>query len=375
MHNNPANPHIVMIHKAYPPWVGGIERHIRDISEELVQRGWQVSVLVGNDCHKYHEETINGVHVYRLARWGAVLSQPLLPGYYRKLRKLKPDIIHVHAPFPLGWFAPGFVFASTPVFCTWHSDIVRQRFLQPLYQPLERQFLQRCNCIIPTSEPLMNYSPSLQEFKDKCRVIPLALREEACNDPQITSRAKEIKKKYAGKIVLFVGRLVGYKGLPYLIEAMRGIHAHLLLAGEGILRNELEILAAQMGKDKIHFLGHVDEAEKTALYRAADVFVLPSIERNEAFGYVLLEAMQQGCPVISTDLPTGVIYVNQHDITGFVVPPRDAQSLADTLNRILTDDGLRKSLSYAAKAWIASKFNFERVMDKLEEEYERSRNF
>ena len=358
-----------MIHKAYPPWVGGIERHIQDISEELVRRGWRVSVLVGNDRRAYLEETINGVHVYRLARWGVVLSQPLLLGYFRKLKELKPDIIHVHAPFPLGWFVPCFVPASTPVFCTWHSDIVRQQFLQPLYRPFERRFLHRCNCIIPTSEPLMDSSSSLQEFKDKCRVIPLALRDELCDEQFITNRADEIKKKYTGKIVLFVGRLVGYKGLRYLIEAMRGIHAHLLLAGEGVLRNELEALANQVGKDKIHFLGHVEEAEKTALYRAADVFVLPSIERNEAFGYVLLEAMQQGCPVISTNLPTGVIYVNKQNITGFVVPPKDAQALANAINRILGDEVLRQNLSISAKARIAGEFNFGMVMDKLEEEY------
>jgi len=360
--------HIVMLNKAYPPWTGGVERHVCDISEELAQRGWRVSVLCGANVSFETREWNHGVRIIRVPRWGSLLSQPLLTRLFRRLEELKPDLVHIHVPFPLGWFAANQVFERIPIVAAWHSDIVRQRIFKPFFHPFEQLFLSRCDCIIPTSEPLMLSSRALRKHREKCVPIPLAARE---NGMKISPRSVEkIRQQYGAPIVLFVGRLVGYKGLPYLLRAMTNVNAVLLIAGDGSLRDKLERFAKKiLCSGKIRFLGHVPNEELGALRRAADVFVLPSIARSEAFGYALLDAMREGCPAISTNLPTGVSYVNQDGETGFVVPPRDSQALTEAINRLLSDEPLRRRFGEAAKARVEQYFMLDGAIKKLEKVY------
>lgn len=367
MTHSPERPHIVMLNKAYPPWVGGIERHVRDISEALSRRGWRITALVCNECGRESQEEQNGVRIVRMARRGTFFSQPLVLGYYKKLKALQPDLVHVHVPFPLGWKAAYSVDESIPMVCTWHSDIVRQRFLMPLLAPFEQRFLKRCARILPTSQPLLESSAALRYHAERCTVIPLAVPESVVDEEEITRHIQSIERDFPGPRVLFVGRLVRYKGLPYLIDAMKDIDATLLIAGDGPDRQKLQRYASS--NSNIHFLGSVSEAYKIALYRSAGVFVLPSISRNEAFGYVLLEAMGQGCPVVSTDLPTGVRYVNQDGETGFVVPPKNASLLANAINEILIDDNLRQTFSIDARQRVETHFQFDSTIDRIEKTY------
>lgn len=364
-------PHVVMLNKAYPPWIGGIERHVRDIGESLVTRGWRVTALVCNDQPLEVRESIGGVQVIRIPQWLRILSQPIVRGYFQCLRELEPDLIHVHVPFPLGWWTYHAVADRVPIICTWHSDIVRQRWMMPFLVPFQKRFLRRCNRIIPTSQPMLDYSSDLRAFHDHCTIIPLAVPPMPPeNESRISQRALELNQQYPNPIVLFLGRLVGYKGLPYLTEAMQSLNASLLIAGEGPLKQRLQTLACRLGIDsRIHFLDSVAEEEKYALYRAADVMVLPSISRNEAFGYVLLEAMQQGCPVISTDLPTGMRIVNQDGVSGFVVPPGDSRALAESIQKIVGDRALRERLSEGARERAAHLFRFDSMMDRIEAVY------
>jgi rhamnosyl/mannosyltransferase len=115
--------------------------------------------------------------------------------------------------------------------------------------------------------------------------------------------------------------------------------------------------------------GQVDDL--AALYHAAEVFVLPSIERSEAFGLVQLEAMAAGRPVVSCDLGTGVAWVNQHQVTGLVVPPRQPAALAAALNSLLDDPALRARLGAAGRARVLSHFTRERMVSEIEAVYRR----
>ena len=99
------------------------------------------------------------------------------------------------------------------------------------------------------------------------------------------------------------------------------------------------------------------------MYRACDVFVLPSVTRQEAFGVVQLEAMAAGKPVISTDLGTGVGWVNRNAETGFVVPPRDPVALREAIRRLLTDPHLQRSMGEAAMRRVRSAFTIEKMVD------------
>ena len=120
--------------------------------------------------------------------------------------------------------------------------------------------------------------------------------------------------------VLCVGRLVSYKGVEFLIRALESIKARLWIIGSGPLEASLKNLAREKGlADRIEFLGQLSDEEVVRYYHACDVFVLPSITNAEMFGVVQLEAMACRKPVISTNLPTGVPWVNQHGKTGYVL--------------------------------------------------------
>jgi rhamnosyl/mannosyltransferase len=177
-------------------------------------------------------------------------------------------------------------------------------------------------------------------------------------------RARDIRREANKAIVLFVGRLVPYKGVDVLLDALTGLDAVALVVGEGPARAGLEDRARELGvSSHVRFLGSVDDRELAALYRACDVFVLPSVTRQEAFGVVQLEAMAAAKPVVSTDLGTGVGWVNKDGETGYVVPPRDARALRDALAQLLNDSGLQKSMGEAAAKRIRSSFTLERMID------------
>jgi rhamnosyl/mannosyltransferase len=112
---------------------------------------------------------------------------------------------------------------------------------------------------------------------------------------------------------------------------------------------------------RVHFLGHLREEEVIAHLHACDVFALPSVTRAETFGVVQLEAMACGKPVISTNLPTGVPWVNRHQHTGLVVPPGDADALAAALTMLVSDAAMRQRMGEFAKARVEQDFLADRM--------------
>jgi rhamnosyl/mannosyltransferase len=114
----------------------------------------------------------------------------------------------------------------------------------------------------------------------------------------------------------------------------------------------------------VQFVGDVDQPTLTALYRACDVFVLPSVTRAEAFGMVQLEAMACSKPVISTLLPSGVPWVNRDGETGLVVPPLDVEALRLALQTLLSDPALRSAMGERGRARVLAEFSLERMVDQ-----------
>ena len=149
--------------------------------------------------------------------------------------------------------------------------------------------------------------------------------------------------------MLAVGRLVYYKGFDVLVRAMRLVDGRLVIVGEGPLEATLRAQAAAEGvSDKVTLLGEVQNADVAPFFAAADVFVLPSIARSEAFGIVQLEAMASGTPVVNTSLDSGVPWVSPHEVTGLTVPPNDPHALGVALERLLGDARLRERLGATA---------------------------
>lgn len=291
-----------------------------------------------------------------------------------KAYHLHADIVDLHMPYPPGDLAA--LVVDAPLVVTYHSDIVRQQRLLQIYRPLLLHTLQHAARIIATSAPYVQSSPFLRQYAEKCRVVPLSVDAQrfVSVDPDAVTR---VRGQHAidphARVVLSVGVLRYYKGLHFLLDAMRHVAATLLLVGDGPEREHLERLAAQYGiAHRVRFVGRVADADLPAYYHAADVFVLPSHLRAEAFGIVLLEAMASGLPVVSTELGTGTSVVNRHGVTGFVVPPAEPQVLARALHVLLANDQLRHRMGDHARERVLAHYTHERMVDATLAVYEEA---
>ena len=353
---------VLHIYKDYAPVVGGIENHIGLLAQAQRAQGIDARVLVTNTSAETIETTIHGVPVVKTGRQLNISSAPISLSFYGWLRRLEKgiDITHAHLPYPPGELGHLLLGSSRALVLSYHSDIVRQRVLGTFYSPFLRVLLRRANRISVASPAYIRTSPFLAPVADKCRVLPYGIDLSAFEaTPEIRQVAAELRARHAPKpLLLYVGKLRHYKGLNVLIEAMQQIDAHLLVIGSGMLEEEWRGQASALGlDDRISFLGELSDADKLIALYASDLFVLPSTNRAEAFGIVLIEAMACGLPLISTELGTGTSFVNQHEQTGLVVPPGDPDALAAAINRLLGDDELRKRMGAAALARVHAEFS------------------
>ena len=363
-----------MINKYYPPHLGGIEFHMRDLAEELASRdGVEVRAIVANEGGPRTTETLGGVEVTRLPRTFAYASTPVAPLmrstiHAEETRDDPPDLFHLHFPYPWGevsWLAAGGS-RRTPAVMTYHSDIVRQKTALAAYRPFLERVLDRVDLIIASSPNMVEHSEFLRPRADKCRVVPFGIHVERYADtPELVIRAAELKARHVGrKVILFVGRLVYYKGADVLVRAMEHVDADLVIVGRGPLESELrEYVVAHDMAHRVYFEPPLSDEDLAAWYRAADVFCLPSVARSEAFGLVQIEAHAAGTPVVSTDLTTGVPFANEHGVSGLTVPVGDVSALADALSSLVGDDELCERLGEQARTRALERFSVSRMAD------------
>ncbi|HLF90868.1 MAG TPA: glycosyltransferase, partial [Anaerolineales bacterium] len=318
---------ILHVYKDYYPILGGIENHIKTLAELEAQAGHHVTVLVTNPSTSNLQlplragparlpsrETMNGVHLIRTWRLATVASTPLTGGFLAELPRLKPDITHLHFPYPVGevsqWLTNLLLGGKRPYIITYHSDVVRQQNILRFYRPLMERILRGAARILPTSDRYMASSPTLSQLTDKCTVVPL------CVDPEPFASATPLVPPTGVPTLVFIGRHRYYKGLDTLIRAMpnlvtqQGLRPRLLVGGDGPMREAWERLAGELGvSDRVQFLGEVSDDDLPRFFASGDVFVLPANSRAEAFGKVLLEAMATGLPCVTTELGTGTSFV------------------------------------------------------------------
>jgi rhamnosyl/mannosyltransferase len=351
---------VLQIGKYYYPYVGGTENHLYTLVNEL-KKEVDIKILVSNVRFKTNIERDDGVSIYRLATLGRLFSLPLTFSLPFWLRRLNGDILHFHLPNPLAVISFFLARPSGKIIVSYHSDIVRQRFFSPLLNLFLLRFLKKAEAIIVTSKNLIDNSYILKRFRDKCKIIPHGIDlNKFILTPEVTKEAEEIKQKFGSPIVLFVGRLVYYKGLEYLLGAIRKIEVHLLVIGDGPLGKRLKKIAHNLGvSHKISWIGKIDNEKLAPYYYASDIFVLPSAIKAESFGLVQLEAFACEKPVISTNLLTGVPYVNLHRKTGLVIAPRDSEALARAITFLLTFEKLCKYYGQNGRRRLERKFTKE----------------
>ena len=352
---------VLHVGKFYPPAPGGMEKMVQLLCEGE-RPGVDSQVLVANTSARTVREAWRGVPVTRIASFGSIGSVGICPGFPFALAAAARDVTVLHEPNPVALVSDCVTFSHGPLVVWFHSEVVRPQWkYELLYRPFLRRVLSRASRIVVSSPRLAEYARELSDFRHKCVVIPFGLdTSHLAETPAIADRAAAIAREFPGPRVLFVGRLVPYKGVDVLIEAMASVQATCLIVGDGPLRGSLESHAASRGvSSRVRFLGGVSDADLAAHLHACDLFVLPSVTRQETFGVVQLEAMACGRPVVSTDLETGVPWVNQHETTGLVVRPGDAAALAAALTRLAGDPALRERFGAAGRARVASQFTVE----------------
>ena len=373
----PAPLRLVHVVQRYHPALGGAETHARAVAEEQARRGHDVTVATSAHPGAPREERVGGVRVVRFpARHfpGDYLLPPWLPmrGLDEFLARERFDLLHAHSyrfatieaaaaasratGRPLVVTAHGFYPPENALvaLARWRYDRARGR----------RALAAAARCVAVTRHEVAHYA-ALGVDPARVDVVPNGIPPSAFEPGD----GAGFRKRHAlkGPLVVFLARLSHDKGLRDLVAALpRAPGATLAVCGRDAgERAPSERLARRLGVlDRVRFLGPVDDPRDA--YAAADVFVLPS--HYEAFGIVLLEAMAQGRPVLSTT--AGGIPEVVGD-AGVLAPPRDPRALGDALARLLADPRERARLG-AAGAARARAFLWSEVVDRLEGSYERA---
>lgn len=361
---------ILHIGKFCPPKEGGIEIFSFDLLESLNKKGVEADLL----CYA---DNTTGYYYKSFRVWGCkqnikISSAPFSLDFIKIFKSIEGnyDLIHLHSPNPLGEILS--IISKKDIIIHWHSDIVRQKILYKFYKSFQQSALKKAKRIVVTSHNYLDTSQQIKNFKNKVVVIPLGLNPDKFNKMgSYDEKFEAIRDKIKGrKVVLAVGRIVEYKGFEYLVEAGKYLNSDtvIIIIGGGSLYEELENKIKKLNiEKKVHLVGRVESIN--AYMKNCDVFCLPSISRNEAFGLVLVEALYFGKPLVTTNVEgSGMNYVNIHNKTGLVVPPKNPKALAEALNRILSDMSLYRNFGENAKRRF-EEFHIDNISDRIIDVY------
>ncbi|WP_404401805.1 glycosyltransferase [Idiomarina seosinensis] len=391
---------ILHIGKYFAPFNGGIEQVNQSLAEHCTAAGDSVRVLAHQHQRArttrrflpvrrtltHPDEPVrrvltrqNEYHVTQSVTCATLMFtpiSPLFPWHLRQELKHNPDIIHIHMPNPSAFWLllmPGAKKAKWVVH--WHSDVIDEQASTALklfyrcYRPFERWLLRKADAIVCTSPNYAKYSDALVGFQDKVRVVPLGIdvegdvpreqsvRQDArCGEgardgADARSRKGARHERGACYEILTVGRLTYYKGHKYLLEAIhrlkkRGVEVQWNIVGSGEEEANLKRLTKELElEERVHFMGRLSDTELQQQFTGCDVFCLPSIERTEAFGIVLMEAMRAEKSCIVTDVPgSGMSYVVSDGVNGRVVKRCDAEALATVIEHAVNNPELWQQL-------------------------------
>ena len=357
------------------PERGGMETFIRDLTVEQARQGHTVTVL----CHQAAclrptvAERADGVEIIRCATLCTAAFAPLSPGFALRLRDVirqqRPEVIHLHLPNPAVLFH-SLLPRHTPLVVHWHADVQGSsngliRTLYQAYRLFEQRCLARTDRIVATSPDYLESSPSLRPWPDKCAVVPLGLDTDRYPEGNADRPHRPL--------VLGVGRLAFYKGFKYLVRAAALVpEADFVIAGRGPERRAIEGEISRQGlEERVSLPGEISDTELRRYLQTASLFCLPSIDRGEAFGVTLLEAMRYGLPLVTTAIPgSGTSWVNRDNVTGRVVAPFDPEGLAKAIRDILHNPGTAQRYGKAGRERLENNFRIDKTATAIKTIYE-----
>jgi glycosyltransferase involved in cell wall biosynthesis len=368
----------------FPPYQGGTGNVAWHNAAELARLGHEVDVFTAGPQEGETDTDVDpaGVRVHRLRPLVRVGNAPFLPGLFQALRPF--DLVHLHYPF---YFGAELVLAASrafgvPYVITYHNDVELAGHLASAprlhHRLVGRRVLAGARRLLFTTRDYgsTSFAASLAD-RPTSGELPNGVDVERFTPA--AGGGDEVRQRHGLEpglpLVLFVGSLDRahyFKGLPVLFEALRRLGREappLLVVGEGDLRPDYERRVAALGlAERVRFAGRVADPDLPRYYGAADLVVLPSVTRGEAFGVVLLEAMASGRPVIASDLP-GVRSVLRATEGGVLAPPGDPRALARAVAALAADPGRRAALGEAGRTAVAAHYAWPAIGRRLEATY------
>jgi len=360
----------------FPDTQGGLEEAIRQICASTKIQGVESRILTLSKNPEPRIIHFPEATVYRARLDLDIASCSMGIEAFSMFSELEQwaDVVHYHFPWPFADIVKLWTRSKKPSVLTYHSDIVRQRWLRFLYRPIMEIFLAGMSRIVATSPNYAKTSRTLRNHKDQLAIIPLGLDEKSY-PPANLDLVNKIVAKYGNDFFLFVGVLREYKGLKFLLDACHNAPFSVLIAGKGPQEAALKDQARNLGLTNVHFLGYVSDEIKIALLKLCRGLVLPSYLRSEAFGVALLEGAMSGKPLISTEIGTGTSYINIDGETGFTVPPENPMALRRAMDVLLSDSDKAQRLGANARRHYEQYFVAQRMGNAYANLYDKIHAF
>jgi len=367
----------------FPPYIGGQERYVYNLSKYLVRMGHEVHIVTSNFPKTKEHEIIEGITVERYRCLARPLRNPITPGFLTLGKKIKEfDVVHTHNEHSFAAMMATYFRRRTnvPLILTCHGQLRFGNFFADKFESIYsrsvgRRILDTVDAICVNSTMDKDYLLSLdRDLITKIKVLSNAIDpqflENLDSKPVHSELVEQIKCD--SKIILYVGRLIRRKGLEWLIKAIN------IIVNE-LNRNDISVVLVGNGEDKTYFrdlvnkyclnnrvlfLGEMSDCELVHYYKNSNVFVLPSL--SEVCPTVVLEAMYFGLPVIATDIPGVKDHFND---VALLVPPKNENRLADAIIKLLDDEKLKGRLSKTGEELVKRKYTWDVVSREYEKVY------
>jgi glycogen synthase len=370
-------PRVLILSWEYPPIVeGGLARHVRKLSEQLVAQGHEVHVLTRGGGRLAEHEDRHGVAVHRVREpdfpkddldafisWVDHMNEDMRAAGAELLEEIGPDLVHSH-----DWLVAGAARklardAGVPWLVTVHATEYGRhqgwvdKHPQSHIHAVERRMVRGADRVITCSHYMRRHVADV--FRIPAKKVTAIANGIDPSDLQPVADLPKLRARYAGpdeRLILLVGRLVYEKGFHLALDALGGRgglierlgNVRFLIVGSGTAEAELKEQAERLGlMEHGSFVGWTGDDELHSLYRIADLCLVPSI--YEPFGLVALEAMASGCPCIVADTGGLREVVPGGGRVGLRFRPKDSRSLGKMAEQILTDDALRDRLVAEAR--------------------------
>lgn len=377
---------IAIVTPTFPPYAGGIGNVAAYNARELVNLSHEVVVFT--PWYEPVTEELKDIKIERIKPVITYGNAALTPGFGRLL--LDFDIIHLHYPYFGGaemiWLNYSkFKKRKIKIVLHYHMDVVGEGLLKAIFTTHTKVILPWivaiADKVIFTS---LDYgqNSNLARFvgKNHDKFIEVPNGVDTLNFKP-TTKDQSLLEKYNiepdTRIVVFVGGLDKahyFKGIEYLIEAMSRLKEadynwRLIIVGDGDLRQHYVDFSGQLNIDyKTIFAGYVPNEDLPKYYNLADVVVLPSVDKSEAFGLALVEGMACGKAVVASNL-AGVRSVVEDGVNGFLTEPKNADDLASKINYLLTNPAVASGFGFRGREKAEQQYDWKIIGKQLEKIY------